>query len=138
MTKHFVLDACALIALLQNEEGDKVVDEIIEKAQEQTISVSMNKFNLLEVYYGTYRRYGKEQADTTLQNMAYFPIKIISEIANDVFKEAGRLKGTYKISIADSIALAEASVSGGALLTCDHHEMDIIEKSENIKFLWIR
>ena len=52
--------------------------------------------------------------------------------------EAGRLKATYKISLADSVALAEAFVSGGTLLTADHHELDVIEKHEKIQFQWIR
>jgi predicted nucleic acid-binding protein len=53
--------------------------------------------------------------------------------------EAGRIKSFYKISLADSIAIAEASVTGGVLLTCDHHEMDKVERRENnIKFRWIR
>ena len=53
--------------------------------------------------------------------------------------EAGRLKACYRISIADSVALAEASVSWGRLLTADHHEFDAVEKKEgNIGFCWIR
>jgi len=34
--------------------------------------------------------------------------------------------------------LAQAKVSGGALLTSDHHEFDVIEGKENIEFVWIR
>jgi predicted nucleic acid-binding protein len=60
-------------------------------------------------------------------------------MTHDKLIEAGRLKTTYKISLADAIALAEASVSGGILVTADHHEMDKIEQAEpNIKFRWIR
>jgi predicted nucleic acid-binding protein len=54
-------------------------------------------------------------------------------------KEAARIKTTYKISIADSIVLAETSVSGGTVITADHHEMDKVEQNESsVKFLWIR
>ena len=53
-------------------------------------------------------------------------------------QEAGRLKVAYKISLADSIALAQTLVVDGALLTCDHHEFDIIVGKENIRFAWIR
>ena len=63
---------------------------------------------------------------------------IIGEFTDKIFLEAGRLKATYRISLADSIALAEAIVSDGILLTADHHEFDLIETSEEIKFLWIR
>jgi hypothetical protein len=52
--------------------------------------------------------------------------------------EAGRLKSSYKISLADSIALAEASISNGMLITADHHEFDTIEMNERLLFFWIR
>jgi predicted nucleic acid-binding protein len=82
--------------------------------------------------------YGKERADAILEEIKKSPITIISEITDEVFAKAGRLKASYKISLADSIALAEASASGGTLVTSDHHEFDIIQKSEPIAFYWIR
>ena len=45
---------------------------------------------------------------------------------------------SYNISLADSIALAQTVISDGVLITSDHHELDIIEKKENINFVWIR
>ena len=60
-------------------------------------------------------------------------------VLDEMFQTAGWLKASYKISLADSIALATASVLNGELLTCDHHEFDAIDKSEeNINFHWIR
>jgi hypothetical protein len=45
----------------------------------------------------------------------------------------------YKVSFADTFALATASITDAFLLTADHHEMDRIEQVEpDIKFLWIR
>lgn len=49
-----------------------------------------------------------------------------------------RLKSTYRISLADSIALAQAIALNAELLTCDHHEFDVLEPFEPIKILWIR
>ena len=98
----------------------------------------MNKLNLLEVYYDVYRSVGKENADDVLSEFMKRPVTIVSEISDEVFTEAGRLKASYRISLADSIVLAEASVSGASLLTADHHEFDAVEKTERIKFHWIR
>lgn len=133
-----ILDACALIAFLNEEPGKDVVKEVLMKAYTGETTVIMNKLNLLEVYYDIYRRCGKAAAAEMHEVIADTPIHVISELSNDVFNEAGRLKATYKISIADSVALAEASVSGGSLLTSDHHEFDVVEQSEGIKFHWIR
>jgi len=135
---HYVLDACALIALLQDEAGADKVAAAINAAYKGNAIIMMNKLNLLEVYYDAYRSRGKQQANLMLSELKKRPIKIKHEISDEVFMEAGRLKASYRISLADSVALAEASVSGGELLTADHHEFDVIEQSEKIKFSWIR
>jgi predicted nucleic acid-binding protein len=98
----------------------------------------MHKANLLEVYYDLYRSHGKEKADLILSEVKKRPITINSEITDKVFSEAGRLKVSYKISFTDSFALAQALVSGGELLTAEHHEFDPIEEKEPIKFNWIK
>ena len=138
MNNVFVLDACALIALINNEDGSDIIEDVIRKAQAGNASIIMNKLNLLEVYYDAYRTYGEDVANKLINNINKPPFSIHAELSDDVFKEAGRLKASYKISIADSVALAETIISGGKLLTSDHHEFDVIEKAENIEFHWIR
>ncbi|MDR1133725.1 MAG: PIN domain-containing protein [Synergistaceae bacterium] len=138
MSVRYILDACAIIALLKDEAGSEEVSTIFNDAFKGETLISMNKINLLEVYYDVYRSAGKETADNVLFELSKRPITVVPEISDSVFAEAGRLKATYKISLADSIALAEASVSGGSLVTADHHEFDSIEKHESIRFHWIR
>jgi len=92
LSKVYVLDACAVIAALSNEEGS-------------------------------------DMASSTI---------IVSEITKEIFAEAGRLKANYRISLADAFVLAQTKVTEGILLTSDHHEFDVIEANEPIRFLWIR
>ena len=134
----FVFDACALIAFLNEEQGSDIVADILNDALTGQVSTNIHKINLLEVYYDVLRRCGNTAADEMLETVTESPINIINDISDDVLKEAGRLKATYRVSIADSVALAVASVFGGSLLTSDHHELDVVEKSESIKFHWIR
>ena len=136
--KHYVLDACALIALLQDELGADKVSEVLNAANKGEATIIMHKANLLEVYYDAYRYRSKEQADLMLSEVSKRPITINAEITDEIFVEAGRLKSLYRMSFADSFALAQASVSGGALLTSDHHEFEAVEQQEKIKFAWIR
>jgi predicted nucleic acid-binding protein len=136
--KHYVLDACALVAVLRGEPGADNVAVVLNSAYRGEATVSMHRLNLLEVYYDAYRSVGKMHADKMVVEFLKQSVSINAEINDDIFKEAGRLKASYKISLADSIALAEALVSGGALLTSDHHEFDVVEKNENIIFEWIR
>jgi len=136
--KHYVLDACALLAILRNEAGADEVNAVIDAAHNCKVTLVMNKLNLLEVYYVIRRSLGKERADYIISELKKRPITINQEITDEIFSEAGRMKAEYKISLADSIVLAEASVSGGELLTTDHHEFDAVEEKEKIKFRWIR
>ena len=134
----YILDACALLAVLNKEDGGDKVRKIINQAITDSTEIRMNIVNLLEVYYGIFRDCGKDVAENIIANVYESPVEIIDTISDDVFKEAGRLKATYKISLADSIALAESSASGYELLTSDHHEFDVVEQSEKIVFHWIR
>jgi len=134
----YVLDACALMALLQNEPGADKVASIINTAYSGKATITINTINLLEIYYDAYRSHGKEQADRMIAELEKRLIVVNHEINGKLFEEAGRFKATYKISLADSIALAQALVLDAELLTADHHEFDAVEKSEPIRFLWIR
>jgi predicted nucleic acid-binding protein len=134
----FVLDACALIAVLAMEKGADNVRNLFKRTVDHQALLMMNKFNFLEVYYKIYKTYGKVEADNLTDTMKQMPIIINDTLEDDVLKEAGRLKVYYKISIADSIAIAEAIINNGTLVTSDHHEIEPVEKKEKIKVLWFR
>jgi predicted nucleic acid-binding protein len=138
MKSVYYLDACALLAAYKQEDGFAVVADLYEAAANGEAELYINTVNLLEVYYGLAYEFETAFANERLREVTESEVKITS-LTIPTLVEAGRLKVTYKISLADSIALAEASVSGGTLVTADHHEMDAIEQSEpGINFLWIR
>jgi predicted nucleic acid-binding protein len=134
----YVLDACALISLLLNENGADKVADIYEKASSGNAKIIMNAVNVTEVYYNFYRAFGKDTADEMISHLEASVVNIETKIDKDVITEAGRLKVKYKISLADSFAIAQAKVVNGILLTSDHHELETVEANEPIKFLWIR
>jgi predicted nucleic acid-binding protein len=135
---NYILDACALIAYLNDEKGSDIVEYILHQASNNQTSVSMGIVNFLEVYYGVWRDVGSSKADEVLFECRSLPVRIINNISDEVFKEAGRMKASYRISLADSLALGLALATGDFLLTADHHEFDTIEVKEPIKFAWIR
>jgi PIN domain nuclease of toxin-antitoxin system len=138
MKSVYFLDACALLAVYKQENGYDVVADIYEDAVNGRASIYINAVNLLEVYYGLIYEFGTEFANKRLQEVVESIVEI-TDLTLPKLIEAGRIKTTYKLSLADAIALAETSVSRGTLLTADHHEMDKVEQNElNIKFLWIR
>jgi predicted nucleic acid-binding protein len=132
------LDACSLIALLTNENGSDVVKGLLEKATDGEINILMHKVNFFDVYYYIYKRYNENMALKLLENIKLTPIKINTEISDDIILKAGRLKSLYKMSLADSIGLAEAIINNGYFVTADHHELDVVEEKEKIEIVWIR
>lgn len=138
MANRFMLDACAIIAYLNDEKGADKVEELLWQSEQRSKGLSIHEVNLLEIYYGVYRDEGEELAEETFNKVINLPIKISKGLKKNVFKEAGRLKAIYKVSLADSIALAEAKVNGMPLVTCDHHEFDRIQERNEMSFLWIR
>jgi PIN domain nuclease of toxin-antitoxin system len=138
MAERLLLDACAMIAYLNDEEGAEKVEELLWQSNQGSGNLFMHEVNLLEVYYGVYRDEGKELADETYEKIINLPIKILEGLRKGVLKEAGRFKAIYKISLADSIALAEAKVKRIPLVTCDHHEFDRLQDAKELDFLWIR
>ena len=81
MSEIFILDACALIALLASEPGAENVKKIIQDAVDGNITVKINQINLLEVYYKVCNVYNQDEANRTMKknkrisNRNYYRIK---------------------------------------------------------------
>jgi len=138
LNKIYILDACTLIALLSKETGYKNVEKIIEMSKNNNAKIIMHTVNVLEVYYHIYKLYDEVSALNFLNEIKASPIQLSAEITDDIIINAGKLKRKYKLSLADAIGLAETIISNGTFVTADHHELDVIEKNENISFTWIR
>ena len=138
MNNSYILDACAIIAFLLKEPGGLEMHSLFRRAERGEIQIFMHNINLLEIYYGLRRAYGESSSSIRLDYIKHLPLTFLSEVGGDSFIEAGRLKASYKISLADAILLSEASVLGAIVVTTDHHELDAVEKTERIQFFWIR
>ncbi|MDR0556680.1 MAG: hypothetical protein LBG43_02250, partial [Treponema sp.] len=114
------------------------VKGLLEKAINGEIKILMHKINFLEVYYYIYKRYDEQTALRLLEEIKIVPIEINTEITDSILIKAGRLKSLYKMSLADSIGLAEAVINSGYFVTADHHELEIVEAKENLNIIWIR
>jgi predicted nucleic acid-binding protein len=134
---NYSIDACALIALLDNEEGANIVQSIISKAIDGEISVYMSIINYTEVYYDRLKIGGLEKAQIFAENLSYLPITIVENISRDVSHNAARIKIVHHLSLADAIGLATAAELSACFVTSDHKEMEPVEASEPIPFVWL-
>jgi predicted nucleic acid-binding protein len=133
----YVLDACALLAFLNNEPGSDTVAELLKNAVDGNDVIYMSIVNLLEVHYCNVRNLGQRQAAALLAGIRAAPIQIVDAVSDAVFDEAARLKASYKCSIADTIGIATAQELSGQFVTSDHHELEVVEKGESFVFLWL-
>jgi predicted nucleic acid-binding protein len=134
----YVLDACALLAFLNNEDSSSCVYDLLQAAGRGEAAVSINIINLYEVYYKRIGKAGLDAANEFLNMFNDMAIEVVFIQVDRIFAEAARLKTSYQMSLADSFALATALCRGAALVTADHHEFDVVEQAEPVDFLWIR
>ncbi len=130
----YVLDACALIAFFNDENGAEHVEKILLGDGVCLMSI----VNVYEVCYDAAKISGTEQGLKMYKEIQQLPLKIIKVIGKDLLKEAIYFKVNYKISVADSFALGLAKENRAIMVSSDHHEFDIIENSKELEFSWIR
>jgi len=77
---HYILDACALIAFLNDEENADKIEELLYQSFADEVSISMSIINLLEVYYSELREKGEEIAQVVLDMVQYYSIHIVDTV----------------------------------------------------------
>lgn len=136
--EQYVIDACALIAYLNNEVGADKVEQWLIRAEAGEVDLYVSAINLYEIYYDAVRRSSPDKANELLHDLYSLPITIVQAVDELLMQEAGYFKATYRISLADSIALGLARQLQANLVTSDHHEFDAIDQSGDITFFWLR
>lgn len=135
----YVLDASALIAFFTAEEGGTLVAKLIAQASQGEMELHLAAINLFEVYYDYLKRGATpNEASEFLDALYDLPLAIADRFERPWLEAAANLKTAYKISVADSLALALAQQLQAPLVTADHHEFDEIEKADAAQFYWIR
>ena len=128
-----VLDSYAVIAFLEDEPGADVVRNLILKAEEGKVILTMSVVNLGEVWYAITRATSEETADRYVQEIQGMAIEII-DADWALTRQAAAYKANGRISYADCFAGALAKKRDAEIVTGDK-EFKALEK-EN-KILWI-
>jgi len=137
--QNYLLDACALIAYSDRENGEPVVRELLRLAERGEVTISIHAANLIEVYYDRIRAVGSEKADNYIQNIYdSSSVTVIDTLNPAAVREAAYFKSVGKMSFADSILVATARCIGATVVTSDHAELEPVEQQGLVPFLWIR
>ncbi len=131
----YILDACAMIAYLNNELGADVVEAAMIDPASQCYAHAMN---LCEVFYQFYRAGGESSATGAISDLHSMNVIERADFDQTFWQDAGRLKANGGVSLADCFAIALTNRLGGALLTSDHHELDAVAAAGICSITFIR
>jgi predicted nucleic acid-binding protein len=67
-----------------------------------------------------------------------FPRGFIDVVHSEMIKIASEIKASYRLSLADSIAVATTILKNGVLVSSDHHELESVKNDRVVDLLWFR
>ena len=129
-----VLDACAMIAYLRDEDGADIVDNFLQGDE----ACLAHALNLCEVFYDFMRVAGEETALAAIEDLKNAGVIVREDMDRVLWQEAGRIKAKNRVSLADCFAIALANREVAALISFDHHELDVIAATGICKVTFIR
>ena len=131
----YVLDAYALLALLEDEPGADTVAGILTGSQGRA-RVLISMMNLGEAYYVLLRERGRAAADELAQEAFADEALTVVDLPWERVKRAAEIKSKGGLSYADSFALALAAEVCAPLVTGDP-ELRAAATTLGIAVTWI-
>jgi len=135
--ERFVFDACALIAYFNDEVGAEVVEDLLERARQDRVQIYVAAVNVYELFYDCLKR-DAATAQQLVDDVYGLPLTVVEALDRALMQHAGGFKTTYRVSLADSVALGLAQQHNAHLVSSDHHEFDPIDHDGKARFWWIR
>jgi len=135
--ERFVFNACALIAYFNDEVGAEVVEDLLERARQDRVRIYVAAVNVYELFYDCLKR-DAATAQQLVDDVYGLPLTVVEVLDRALMQHAGGFKATYRVSLADSVALGLAQQHNAHLVSSDHHEFDPIDRDGKARFWWIR
>jgi len=82
----FVFDACALIALLEDEPGAAVVENLLQDPRNRCL---IHAISACEIYYDLYRRGNIGDATSLMAILTENGLQLLEELTSDLWQTAG-------------------------------------------------
>jgi predicted nucleic acid-binding protein len=133
VTKTYVLDANAVLDLIEAGPGFGKVEQLLQSALQNQVSILISVLNWGEVFYLLWQRRGEETARQTIAKLLRLPLQIV---AVDFLQamQAGEFKAVHKIPFVDCVAAALAVLNQAVLVTSDR---DFEKLGRHFPVLWI-
>jgi predicted nucleic acid-binding protein len=131
--KTYVLDASAMLVLLDNRPSARRIKQLIVETDRFDTTLLASVVNLGEVFYLSWLRHGEQPARDTLDDLSQLPIEILPVDATQALK-AAELKALHHIPYVDCLAAALSSIHQATLVTSD---TDFEKLGRHFPILWV-
>ena len=108
------------------EEGNAVVEEMLDRVIDGDVQAYINVVNLTELYY-ILHRYSPEAAEEKTRNLRAYGIKVVPLTDDRLWRLAAEMKSRHPMSLADAYAAATAQVTGSKLVVGRDREFNALQ-----------
>lgn len=118
MSKRYLLDTSAILALRGDEPGADDVESILRESESGQAEVYASFMTYMEAYYRIWRLEGEESARRMYAELLSLPIVRV-DVSDSILLRAGAIKANYRLSVADSWIIASAMKMKASLVHKD-------------------
>lgn len=133
MSRAYVLDANAVLNLIENNRGAERMEKLLQQAAHGSIPLLMSVVNWGEVFYLLWQRLGEVKARQTMADLYRLQLDLVPVDLFQVLK-ASEIKAVHKIPYVDCIAAALAETRQAVLVTSDR---DFEKLGRRVEILWL-
>lgn len=118
MDERYVLDTSAILAFLGGEPGAERVERLLRGARARRFTVLICSISLMEIFYTALREKGEDEAVRLVALVRAWPLEWIYPDEKTLL-QAGRLKASHRLSVADALIAAVAKMRDATLVHKD-------------------
>ncbi|KXA91277.1 hypothetical protein AKJ57_01790 [candidate division MSBL1 archaeon SCGC-AAA259A05] len=121
-----VFDTEPLLIFYLDEEGADVVEKELKKVKAGKNRGLLNVVNMTEFYYVIYRR-DPSAAEREVKDLKSWGVETVPIGDDEIWREAGRIKGEHAVPLGDAFSSATANVKGEKLLVGEDEDFKGID-----------
>lgn len=114
----YVLDTSALLTLSGDEPGAEAIEALLMKSRRGETRVYLSFMSAMESGYKAYQARGEDGLANLLAYLQQLPVTRV-DVNDELISLAARMKGAYRLSVADAWILATAKQLGATLVHKD-------------------
>lgn len=103
----YLLDTSALLTFSGDEPGADAVGLLLAKGRRGDIQLYMSFISVMEAGYKAYQARGEDGLAALLASVQQLPVARV-DVSDELIALAARMKGMYRVSLADAWVLATA------------------------------